>query len=76
MTLYEAVEKRDTGGVFKLLGMSRNNIFAFTYESASIVIGLKDRKSLIEVCFAPELITQWEEKENPLFHEKRRWIDR
>lgn len=67
MRIHKMVEKRAIIGILHKLGLTRKDIHAYTFESCSVVIGLKDRKNLIEVCYCPELIEQWEEPNNPLF---------
>ena len=53
-------------GIIDILGIKQKNVYNFTFESCSFVIAMKDMKTVIEVCFAPEMINIEEDKTNPL----------
>jgi len=75
--VFKLVENRprDISEILSLLDISKKTVFSHVYESASLVIALTDKKTLIEVCFAPQLIDQWEETEHSLFqnYNKRKY---
>ena len=66
MDIYKMVENQETEKIIDILNIKKNAIYKTTYESCSLVIGLKN-KMVIDVCCAPENISMWYEPENPLF---------
>ena len=66
--LYRAVKNSHPDKIYSILNIDKKNIYNSTFESASFVIGLKDKKTCIEICFAPEMISVDEDKQNPLFN--------
>jgi hypothetical protein len=69
--VYKLVKKRKFSvGILKLLNISLDIVYDYTFESCSFVIALKDMSTIIEVCWYPETIHQWYETQNPLFKTK------
>jgi hypothetical protein len=59
--------RKDKEKVIAMIGLSLSEVFNSVFESCSLVLAMKDKKTLIEICFEPEMIELWEEEDNPLF---------
>ena len=68
MSLETAIKTKQTKSLLNHLKIEISDVHKYTYESCSFVVGLKDMKTLTEICFCPGLIETWEETENPLFN--------
>ena len=67
MDIFKAVKEGKSLDILNFLDLTPKDVYNSTYESASFVIGLADRRNCIEVCHTPKLIEMWEEPTNPIF---------
>ena len=69
--IYRLVEKREQPDkIIRLLGLDPAKVHAWTFESCSFVVAMRDGKTLHEACFCPRGVTTWEEPEIPLFQQE------
>lgn len=50
-----------------IIDIDVQDVHNYTFESCSLVLGLKDMETCIEVCHSPQWLTVWKDKENGLF---------
>lgn len=67
--LFQLVKRRrGPRQILSILGISREDVVAYTFESCSFVVALTDGKTVVEVCHYPENISSEEHPMNPLFN--------
>lgn len=74
--LFKLVERRrGAREILSILGISREDVVAYTFESCSFVVALSDGKTVVEVCHCPENISSEDHPLNPLFNRQAEEVE-